>query len=439
MIIPGVRECNNPSTEIASLKIAIIGTGIAGLTAAYKLNPQHDITVFEAADRIGGHTATVDVELDGHAYKVDTGFIVYNDWTYPEFISLMNELNVQWRDSDMSFGVACDTTGLQYAGVTGQVAMYNSLFAQRKNLFSPSYIRMLLDILAFNKQAIAEVESDNIPDMSLQQYIRHHGLGEMFRDYYLVPMCSAIWSTPFQQMYEFPMGFMLPFLYKHGLVNVHDRPRWRTLVGGSQAYLQPMTAQFADKIRLSCPVFSIVRSEQGVELRCAAGTEHFDQVILACHSDQALALLAEPSADELQILSSIRYQANDVVLHTDACVMPSNHRAWASWNYHLTADRSGLPRLTYDMNRLMGIKGPHHFFVSLNHSDRIAPAKLIGRYDYAHPIFTRAGAEAQGRWAEINGVNRTWFCGAWWGKGFHEDGVVSALRVTDALSQLTTA
>ena len=403
------------------------------MTSAYKLNPHHNITVFEASDRIGGHTATIDVELDGHAYSVDTGFIVYNDWTYPNFISLMNELGIQWRESDMSFGVACESTGLQYAGVTGKVAMYNSLFAQRSKLFSPSYIRMLMDILAFNRQAIVDVESDSIPDMTLEQYIRHHGLGQMFMDYYLVPMCSAIWSTPFQQMYEFPMRFMLPFLYKHGLVNVHNRPRWRTLCGGSSAYLKPLSASFADRIRLSTPVTGIERSDQGVTVQSSQGAELFDQIILACHSDQALALLNDITTAEHRVLSSIRYQSNDVVLHTDSSVMPSNHRAWASWNYHLTADRSGLPRLSYDMNRLMGISGPHHFFVSLNHTDRIDPAKVLGRYDYAHPIFTRQGADAQNQWAQVNGVNRTWFCGAWWGKGFHEDGVVSALRVASAL------
>lgn len=416
------------------MKIAIIGTGISGLTAAYKLNATHDITVFEAADRLGGHTATIAVELEGNRYNVDTGFIVYNDWTYPNFISLMDELGIQWRESDMSFGVACDTTGLQYAGVTGKVAMYNSLFAQRKNLFSPAYIRMLLDILAFNKQAIADVESDSVPDMTLRQYVEYHGLGQMFMDYYLVPMCSAIWSTPFQQMYEFPMQFMLTFMYKHGLINVHNRPRWRTLCGGSQAYLKPLSAGFADKIRLSSAVLSVERHERGVDVQTPAGVEQFDQVILACHSDQALALLKDAGAAEHAILSSIRYQSNDVVLHTDVSIMPSNRRAWASWNYHLTADRSGLPRLSYDMNRLMGIDGPHHFFVSLNHTDKIDPAKIIGRYDYAHPIFTRAGAAAQSQWAQINGVNKTWFCGAWWGKGFHEDGVVSALRVVEALA-----
>ncbi|MDO9477704.1 MAG: FAD-dependent oxidoreductase [Pseudohongiella sp.] len=417
------------------MRIAIIGTGISGLVAAFKLNALHDITVFEAADRLGGHTATIDVELDGKTHAIDTGFIVYNDWTYPNFIKLMDELGIQWRESDMSFGVSCETTGLEYAGVTGQLAMINSLFAQRRRLLSPSFIKMLLDILAFNKQAIADVEADRIPDMTLRQYVERHGLGQMFMDYYLVPMCSAIWSTPFLQMYEFPTKFLLPFLYKHGLINVHDRPRWRTLVGGSKAYLAPLSASFSEKVRLSSKVLSVKRHEQGIEVHSAAGIEFFDQVVIACHSDQALALLSDASDAEQQILSSIPYQANDVVLHTDVSVMPRSRRAWASWNYHLGSDRSGLPRLTYDMNRLMGITEAQQFCVSLNHTDHIDPAKILGRYDYAHPIFTSAGADAQTRWAEINGVNHTWFCGAWWGKGFHEDGVVSALRVVDGIDK----
>lgn len=421
------------------MKIAIVGTGISGLVAAYRLYPDHDITVFEAADRIGGHTATVSVELEGNSYQIDTGFIVYNDWTYPNFIKLMDELGVGWRESDMSFGVSCKKTGLEYAGVSGQLAMYNSLFAQRRNLFSPSYLRMLLDILAFNRQVMRDYEADTIPDMTLREYVEHHGLGERFRDFYLVPMTSAIWSTPFAQMYEFPMQFMLPFMVKHGLVNVHDRPRWRTLTGGSQAYLEPMSRPYQDKIRLSCAVTGIRRLTQGVEITSAAGVEQFDQVILACHSDQALALLQDASEPERAVLSAVRYQANDVLLHTDAGVMPANRRAWASWNYHMTGDLEGLPRLTYDMNRLMGISGPHHFFVSLNHTDQVESTKVLGRYNYAHPIFTRAGAQAQKRWSEINGVNSTWFCGAWWGKGFHEDGVNSALRVVDAIKASTTS
>ena len=415
------------------MKIAIIGTGISGLTAAYRLSQVHDITVFESADRPGGHTATIEFELDERRYQVDTGFIVYNDWTYPNFIALMDELGVAWRDSDMSFGVSCQASGLEYAGVSGRLAMYNSLFAQRRNLLSPAYIKMLVNILAFNKQAIADVEADTVPDLTLREYISRHRLGQMFMDYYLVPMASAIWSTAFLQMYEFPMRFMLPFMYRHGLLNVHDRPRWRTLEGGSSAYLAPLMNAFSDRIRLSVPVIGITRSEDGVTVTTAQESEIYDHVILACHSDQGLALLRDPSPAETGILSAIQYQANDVVLHTDTAVMPRNRRAWASWNYYLTNERSGLPRVTYDMNRLMGIRSCHQFLVSLNDTDRIAQEKIIRRFDYAHPVFTREAAEAQTRWSDIN-RDRTWFCGAWWGKGFHEDGVVSALRVVDALS-----
>jgi uncharacterized protein len=415
------------------LKIAIIGSGIAGLTAAYKLSPQHEVVLFEAAERLGGHTATMDVSVAGESYQIDTGFIVFNDWTYPNFIALMTELGIGWRDSDMSFGVCCETTGLEYAGVSGHFAMYNSLFAQRKNLFSPAYLKMLLNIMAFNKQAIADVEADTVPDLTLAEYVSRHGFGQMFTEYYLVPMTSAIWSTPFLQMLEFPMRFMLPFMYRHGLLNVHDRPRWRTLVGGSRAYLKPLTAGFADRIRLRCAVHGIGRHQNGVTVHSAAGTEEFDHVVLACHSDQALALLQDPSDAEASILSAVRYQPNDVVLHTDASVMPANRLAWASWNYYLRADRSGLPSLTYDMNRLMGIQAPCQFLVSLNDTSRISAEKILGRYEYAHPVFSRDAARAQERWDEINS-GHTWYCGAWWGKGFHEDGVVSALRVAAAIS-----
>lgn len=415
------------------MNIAIIGTGIAGLTAAYKLQSHHQITVFEATDRIGGHTATADVELDGISYAIDTGFIVFNDWTYPNFIALMEELGIAWRDSDMSFGVSCETTGLEYAGVNGRLALYNGLFAQRRNLLAPSYITMLLDILRFNKHAIEHFENDTIPDMVLQDYLQHIGVGDKCRDYYIVPMASAIWSTPFTDMLAFPVRFMLPFMYRHGLLNVHNRPQWRTLTGGSQAYLKPMSAAFANRIRLSTPVSGVARTDSGVRVTSPQGTEEFDQVIFACHSDQALEILRDADQNEREILSAIRYQSNDVVLHTDASVMPVNKRAWASWNYFLTADRNGLPRVSYDMNRLMGIQSRHQFLVSLNDIDRIAPESILGRYEYAHPIFSSKAAAAQERWSQINGVRHTWFCGAWWGKGFHEDGVVSALRIAEAL------
>lgn len=419
------------------MKIAIIGTGIAGLTAAYRLAPHHDITVYEAADRIGGHTATIDVTLDGRDYAIDTGFIVFNDWTYPNFIELMDELDVGWRDSDMSFGVQCQSTGLEYAGVSGRLAMYNSLFAQRRQLASPAFIRMLLQILKFNKQAIADVETDSIPDETLQAYLQRHRLAGAFADYYLVPMTSAIWSTSFNDMLDFPVRFMLPFMYRHGLLNVHHRPRWRTLIGGSRAYLEPMSRSFSDRIHLSTTVTGIRRHADHVAVTSPRGEEHYDQIVLACHSDQSLAMLSDPTSAETEILSAINYQANDVVLHTDIQVMPRNHRAWASWNYYLPAERSGLPRVTYDMNRLMGIESAQRFLVSLNDTDRIAPERILRRFEYAHPVFTRDGATAQSRWAAING-ERTWYCGAWWGKGFHEDGVVSALKVVDAIGQNAT-
>lgn len=416
------------------MKIAIVGAGISGLVAAYRLHDRHDITVYETEDRPGGHTATVDVVVDGETQRVDTGFIVFNDWTYPGFISLMDELGVPSRQSDMSFSVSCQSTGLEYAGVDGNLAMINSLFAQRRRLLSPQYIGMLLDILRFNRQATHDVEADTIPQDTLQEYVRRHRYSDMFRDFYLVPMASAIWSTPFNDMLDFPMPFMLPFMYRHGLISVNRRPKWRTISGGSDSYITPMTSSFRDRIRLSTPVTGISRSDTGVMVHTAADSQEYEQVILACHSDQALSLLRDPAEVESQVLGAIRYQPNEVVLHTDASVLPRNRRAWASWNYRMSDDRSGLPRLSYDMNRLMGLTSRHQFCVTLNDSASIDPSCVLRRFTYAHPIFDSAAAAAQQRWHDINGQHRTWYCGAWWGKGFHEDGVSSALRVVDALA-----
>lgn len=416
------------------MKIAIIGTGISGLAAAYRLHRHHDITVYEAADRIGGHTATIDVQLDGREYRIDTGFIVYNDWTYPQFIRLMDELGVETRPSDMSFGVSDEDTGLEYAGVEGRKALFDALFAQRRRLLSPRHLGMLIDIVRFNRLAVADVIKDRLPpDLTLTEYVARKRLGRAFRDFYLVPMASAIWSTPLEDMYDFPVRFMLPFMYHHGLLSVSRRPKWRTISGGSDRYIGPMTAAFRDRIHLNTPVRQVRRFADHAIVRTNAGERSYDQVILACHSDQALELLQDPDPAEREILSAIRYRDNDVVLHTDTAVMPGNQRAWASWNYSLTADRAGPPRVTYDMNRLMGLDGPHRFLVSLNDTARIDPERILGRFRYAHPVFTVEGAMAQQRWQEINGRRCTWYCGAWWGKGFHEDGVASARRVTDAL------
>lgn len=417
------------------MKIAIIGSGISGLTSAYLLHKHHDIHVFEAADVIGGHTATVDVDYGGLQHKIDTGFIVFNDWTYPNFIRLMNEIGVKSRLSDMSFGVNCDVTGLQYAGVEGRFSLFNGLFAQRTKLFSPKHVRMLLDIVKFNKCAVADVEADRIdPHWTLQDYVRRNNLSDQFAHFYLIPMASAIWSTPFAQMQQFPMNFMLPFMYRHGLLSVANRPKWRTIVGGSGAYIEPLTNGFREKIRLNSPVTNVRRDRDGVVVTSAAGEEGFDHVIFACHSDQALALLEDPVEHETQILGSVRYQENEVVLHSDLSLMPSNKRAWASWNYQLSEGcEEALPMVTYDMNRLMGIEVSSRFFVTLNSAKPIREDLVHRTFRYAHPIFTREGVSAQQRWADINGHNRSWFCGAWWGKGFHEDGVNSALQVVEAI------
>ncbi|MGJ8690593.1 MAG: NAD(P)/FAD-dependent oxidoreductase [Gammaproteobacteria bacterium] len=417
------------------MKIAIIGSGISGLTAAYYLHKKHEVVIFEAQERIGGHTATVDVTLGDQQYSIDTGFIVFNDWTYPQFIKMMNEVGVGSQLSDMSFSVSCETTGLEFAGLDGKFNLFNGLFAQRKNLLSPSYINMLLDIVRFNKIAISDVKNQQIdPDISLQDYVKKYRLGVFFRDYYLIPMASAIWSTPFKQMLDFPMRFMLPFMFNHGLLSVNERPKWRTIVGGSSQYIGPLCAGFKHNIRLNTPVHNVRRYADHVDVSSLGNTERFDQVIFACHSDQSLEILEEPNAAEKSVLEAVGYQSNEVVLHTDVSQLPKNSRAWASWNYRLTpGGENELPKLTYDMNRLMSIESQERFCVTLNNTAAIAPERILRKFEYSHPIFTQQGVEAQARWHEVNGVQRTWFCGAWWGKGFHEDAVVSAKRVVEAL------
>lgn len=417
------------------MKIAIIGSGISGLTAAYHLHKKHEVVVFEAQDRVGGHTATVDVTLDNQQYSIDTGFIVFNDWTYPQFIKMMNEVGVESQLSDMSFSVSCESTGLEFAGLDGKFNLINGLFAQRKNLLSPSYINMLLDIVRFNKIAISDVKNQQIDaNISLQDYVKKYRLGAFFRDYYLIPMASAIWSTPFKQMLDFPMRFMLPFMYKHGLLSVNERPKWRTIVGGSSQYIGPLSAGFKHNIRLNTPVQSVRRHPDHVDVTFSGNTERFDHVIFACHSDQCLEILDEPNSAEQSVLEAVGYQSNAVVLHTDVSQLPKNPRAWASWNYRLTpGGENELPKLTYDMNRLMSIESQERFCVTLNNTDAIAPERILRKFAYSHPIFTQQGVDAQARWNEVNGGQRTWFCGAWWGKGFHEDAVVSAKRVVEAL------
>lgn len=414
------------------MKIAIIGTGISGLTCAYLLNRKHDITVFEASNTIGGHTATVDITMpDGEQHAIDTGFIVYNEWTYPNFIKLLSQLGISGQKTEMSFSVHDEHSGLEYGGNN-----LNSLFAQRRNLFRPSFLKMVLDILRFNKSSIAELDAGALPaDTTLGEYLANNRYSKAFIAHYLVPMGAAIWSASTKVMLEFPLLFFVRFLKNHGLLSISERPQWFVIPGGSREYLAPLTKDFSDRIHTSTPVTDITRHSDGVTLTSSRGSEHFDAVIIASHSDQALQMLGDKSVAETEILSAIPYQANEVVLHTDKRLLPEQKRAWSSWNYHLTAEKQSHAVLTYNMNILQGLQSAHTFCVTLNHTAAIDPAKILHTFCYSHPVFTLAGIEAQQRWHEINGTNHTWFCGAYWRNGFHEDGVASALRVCEAFGE----
>ena len=413
------------------MRIAIIGSGIAGLTCAHLLSRRHEVTVFEAANWIGGHTHTVDVHWQGRDYAVDTGFIVFNDWTYPNFIRLLDRLGVASRPTEMSFSVHDPASGLEYNGHN-----LDSLFAQRRNLLSPGFWGMLRDILRFNRRAIADLDGGRIAaTTTLGDYLHTHGYGQRFIDHYVVPMGSAIWSMSRADMLGFPLQFFVRFCRNHGLLSVNQRPQWRVIEGGSRSYVEPLCRSFVGRIRLECPVSRITRDDNGVTVLSADGEERFDKVVFACHSDQALALLDAPSANEQEILGAIRYASNDVVLHTDTRLLPQRRKAWASWNYRLGDEQQIPAALTYDMNILQGIDAPVTFCVSLNQTDLIAPEKIIARFDYAHPQYSLAAVAAQARHAELLGPRHSYFCGAYWANGFHEDGVLSALRVAEQFGE----
>lgn len=409
------------------MRIAIIGSGIAGLTCAHLLSRRHEISVFEAADWIGGHTHTVDVQWQGRHYAVDTGFIVFNDWTYPNFIRLLNHLGVASRPTEMSFSVHDPQTGLEYNGHD-----LDSLFAQRRNLLSPGFWGMLRDILRFNRQALADLDGGRIDAATtLGEYLRAQRYGQRFIDHYVVPMGSAIWSMSRVDMLGFPLQFFVRFCRNHGLLSVSDRPQWRVIEGGSRGYIEPLCRNFAERIRLNCAVTRVSRDDGGVTLTCATGPERFDSVVFACHSDQALALLETPSSVEREVLGALRYASNDVVLHTDTRLLPRRRKAWASWNYRLGGTPQAAAALTYDMNILQGIEAPVTFCVSLNQTELIDPTQILARFDYAHPQYSLAAVAAQARQADLQGHQHSYFCGAYWANGFHEDGVVSALRVAE--------
>ncbi len=405
------------------MRIAVVGAGVAGLYTAWRLSGEHQVTLYEAAAYAGGHTNTVDVEADGRSWAVDTGFIVFNDWTYPNFIGMLRELGVPWQTSDMSFSLRCERSGLEYNGTS-----LNSLFAQRRNIVRPSFLRMIADILRFNARARAWLATPATPDVTLGEFIAAGNYSRQFVEHYIVPMGRAIWSAEASAMLHFPARFFIGFFDRHGFLNIDDRPVWQTVRGGSRQYVRALLQASRARVRLSTPIASIRRTPDHVLVRTRSGeVDTFDQVFLACHSNQALGLLDAPTRAEHAVLGAMPYAANEAILHTDASILPRRRLAQAAWNYHLLRDPQEPVALTYDMNVLQGLHdAPTRFLVTLNHRAAIDESRILRTFQYDHPVYTPAGVAAQARHRELNGAQRTYFCGAYWRSGFHEDGVVSA-------------
>jgi predicted NAD/FAD-binding protein len=399
---------------------------VSGLVAAHLLHREHDVSVFEASDWVGGHTHTVRVEAGGSAYDVDTGFIVMNDRNYPNFERLLGKLGVATQPSNMSFSVS-DGDDFEYSSTS-----LAGLFANPRHLTSPRFLRMLADVRRFQRES-RELLSSHGDGPSLREYLDQRAYSREFVDRLIVPQAAAVWSTDPQQMWTFPARFLAQFFEHHGMLALRDRPNWKTVTGGSHRYVERLTAPFSERILLSRRVTAIKRVADQVEVT-ARGREpqRFDRVVIAAHSDQALGMLADPSDREREILGAIPYQRNEVVLHTDRRLLPRRRRAWASWNYHLDSD-GGAASVTYHMNRLQRLDAPEELCVTLNLSERIETARVLGSWSYSHPLYTTAGVAAQRRREEIDGVDRIHYCGAYWGWGFHEDGVVSAIQTCTPL------
>jgi len=402
------------------VRIAVIGSGVSGLVCAHLLSPRHEVVLYEADRRLGGHVHTVDVAAPGGPVAVDTGFIVFNDRTYPSFIRLLERLGVASQESDMSFSVRSDLRDLEYGG-----AGLDALFAQRRNLLSPRFHRMLLDLLRFYREAPALAEAG--PEVGLLAWLSGRGYSRAFVEDHLLPMVGAVWSSSRDGARDFPARFLARFLRNHGLLQLTGRPAWRTVRGGSRTYVQAILEAFRGEVRAGCPVAGVRRDEAGVRVRPAEGAaERFDHAILACHADQALRLLEDPSPLERSLLGAFPYRSNEVLLHDDERVMPRSRRAWSAWNYHLDDEAQAGASVTYWMNRLQRLPGTRQYLVTLNRAAAVAPPSLLGRFEVEHPIFTAAGVEAQARQPELLGHRATSYCGAYWRNGFHEDGVVSA-------------
>lgn len=410
-------------------RIAIIGSGISGLACAFYLQDKYDVTLFEKNDYVGGHTATKTVNVEEGEFNIDTGFIVFNDWTYPNFKRLLAQLQVDSIETEMGFSVSCEKTGLEYSG-----GSLGTFFAQKWRLFSPKHWRLVLDILKFNKQSKVALEQGRIDEsLTLGDYIKELKLSPLFSTHYLIPMGAAIWSSGLQQMYDFPALYFLRFFKNHGLLNVNHRPQWSVVKGGSKSYVEKLLAASNFTVNTSHSIQRVERDELQVRVISDKGVETFEQVIFACHSDEALALLASPSASEQQVLGNLKYQNNEVVLHTDTRLLPKLKNTWSSWNYKIRKGNSEYATLSYSMNILQRLECKTEFVVTLNDTASIDEQKILGVYQYSHPVYNRGTLESQGRRAEINGKHRSWFCGAYWYAGFHEDGIRSALDVVNGL------
>ena len=407
------------------MKIAIIGSGISGNTLAYHLNPHHQITLFESNSRVGGHSHTHEVELFSNKFHVDTGFIVFNKKTYPHFLNLLHELKVPYENSAMSFSVKDSQEDFEYNGTN-----LNTLFAQRKNLISPIFYKMIKEILRFNKSSTLLLNSNE--EISLGEYLDQEAYSDFFKKYYILPMGSAIWSSNYKTMMEFPAKFFIRFFDNHGMLNVNDRPQWLTITDGSVNYVQKLIASFASKIKLNEKIQSIDRKSDHVAIQFHDRAEKFDWVFFACHSDEALKLIKSPTQDEKNTLRAIPYADNEVILHYDESFMPKRKLAWAAWNYHINQNIHSPVSLTYNMNILQNLVTTVPILVTLNPQEKINNKKIIKKLSYAHPQYSLQSIGAQSNYHLISGINRTSFAGAYWGNGFHEDGVKSAL---DAIQQ----
>lgn len=410
------------------MKIAVVGSGISGMTAAYLLSSQHEVHVFEADQRIGGHTNTIEVKVPSGTYQVDTGFIVHNTKNYPNFLKLIAQLGVETKDSEMSFSVKAEANGLEYNGHT-----LNTFFCQRKNFLNPRFHRMWMDILRFNREAtqfyLAHRTAADLPTTTLEGFLAERGYSREFTEYYIIPMGAAIWSASREEMHRMPLHFFLSFFHNHCLLQVEGRPQWRVLVGGSKSYIPKLTARYAQNIHLASPVSEVRRAERGVVLVAREQEHVFDHVVFANHADHIRRTLKSATPQEVRVLGGFASRPNDVLLHTDTSVLPKSKLAHAAWNYFLPAQQRNRVAVTYHMNILQGIVAPETFLVSLNMDDMIDPKKVIKHIPYSHPIYDYNSVHSNERWHEVSGVDRIHYCGAYWGNGFHEDGVVSAQRV----------